>query len=151
VSDKSHMKIVFLSIISLFLFIGCDGPTVQELGEQEKQAKISLQSTTEKRDKVREELHGLYATRKTLVEDEVKRNTTITNMVFITNTVSSVEQAFDGRLGARVAIENQFRTYQIFAMPYSSHEFIFKSDGHVYYGYCTGDSTNVNQYFRIFE
>jgi hypothetical protein len=145
------MKIIFISIISLFLFVGCDGPTVQELREQEKQAKIHLQSITEKRDKVRAELQSLYVQRKTLVEDEVKRNTTITNMVYITNIVTSLEQMFDGRISARIIIENQFNTIQIFSMPYSSREFIFKSNGRVYYGYCTGTSTNVDLYFRIFE
>ena len=143
------MKNILLCLFTAIFLVGCDVPTVEERTNLENQ----LANLRSKIESTRNDLHELYAKRRALKaeDDGITTTNVITNVITITNVVTSVEPTFDGRVTGRITIENQFKTYQIFMMPYSSHEFIFKSEGHVYYGYSTGKSTNVDQYFRIFE
>ena len=116
----------------------------------------SVEKYEAKRDALKEELKQLTAMKLGLEEgptNVIQTNIVQTNIVqiVVTNFISPADTILDGRLTARMRVEEEFKTQEIYVLPYSPHEFIFKMDGHVYYGYCSGMSKTAEVYFRIFE
>lgn len=145
-------------LLLVLCLTGCEKSIEEQKAEvarlEARQAKLNtvVQKYESQRDAAREEIARLRIEKGGLEAPDTNfppvkamvTNIVYTNIVVVTNIVSTFDSSPDGRCAERINIANWFQSQEVFTLPYSPHEHIVKSSNKVYYAWADKVGTNVN-------